>query len=44
MSEEAMVRDLFDRWERVWHEGRYDLIPIASSRTTSGMTKLETAR
>ena len=26
MSAEAMVRDLFDRWERVWHEGRYDLI------------------
>ena len=26
MSEEAMVRDLFDRWERVWNEGRYDLI------------------
>jgi hypothetical protein len=21
------VRDLFDRWERVWHEGPYDLIP-----------------
>jgi hypothetical protein len=21
------VRDLFDRWESVWHEGRYDLIP-----------------
>jgi hypothetical protein len=21
------VRDLFDRWERVWHEGQYDLIP-----------------
>lgn len=20
------VRDLFDRWERVWHEGQYDLI------------------
>jgi hypothetical protein len=19
--------DLFDRWERVWHEGRYDLVP-----------------
>jgi hypothetical protein len=19
--------DLFDRWERVWHEGQYDLIP-----------------
>jgi len=21
------VSDLFDRWERVWHEGQYDLIP-----------------
>lgn len=21
------VRNLFDRWERVWHEGQYDLIP-----------------
>jgi hypothetical protein len=21
------VRDLLDRWEQVWHEGRYDLIP-----------------
>ncbi|MGE0213574.1 MAG: nuclear transport factor 2 family protein [Parvibaculaceae bacterium] len=21
------VRDLFDRWERVWHENRYDLVP-----------------
>jgi hypothetical protein len=19
---------MFDRWERVWHEGRYDLVPI----------------
>jgi hypothetical protein len=26
MSTES-VRDLFDRWERVWHEGQYDLIP-----------------
>ena len=26
MSEEKMMRDLFDRWERVWHEGQYDLI------------------
>ena len=26
MSEFAM-RDLFDRWERVWHEGQYDLVP-----------------
>jgi len=22
------MRDLFDRWERVWHEGQYDLVPI----------------
>ena len=21
------IRDLFDRWEQVWHEGRYDLVP-----------------
>jgi SnoaL-like domain len=26
MPEETMLRDLFDRWERVWHEGRYGLI------------------
>ena len=26
MSEESIVRELFDRWERVWHEGQYDLI------------------
>jgi hypothetical protein len=26
MSEEPVVRYLFDRWERVWHEGRYDLV------------------
>jgi SnoaL-like protein len=26
MSEETSQRDLFDRWERVWHEGQYDLI------------------
>jgi hypothetical protein len=22
-----MLRDLFGRWERVWHEGQYDLVP-----------------
>jgi hypothetical protein len=22
-----MLRELFDRWERVWHEGQYDLVP-----------------
>jgi hypothetical protein len=27
MSEESVARDLFDRWERVWHDGQYDLIP-----------------
>jgi hypothetical protein len=27
MSNESVMRDLFDRWERVWHEGQYDLIP-----------------
>jgi hypothetical protein len=27
MSNESVTRDLFDRWERVWHEGKYDLVP-----------------
>jgi len=27
MPDEIVTRDLFDRWERVWHEGQYDLIP-----------------
>jgi predicted SnoaL-like aldol condensation-catalyzing enzyme len=27
MAKETMLRDLFDRWERVWHEGDYDLVP-----------------
>ena len=27
MSRETALRGLFDRWERVWHEGRYELIP-----------------
>ena len=22
-----VVHDLFDRWERVWHDGQYDLVP-----------------
>jgi hypothetical protein len=26
MPEESVVRDLFDRWERVWHEGQYELV------------------
>ncbi|MFY9762930.1 MAG: nuclear transport factor 2 family protein [Xanthobacteraceae bacterium] len=24
---ESVTRDLFDRWERVWHGGEFDLIP-----------------
>lgn len=27
MSENTVLRDLFDRWESVWHEGRFDLVP-----------------
>jgi hypothetical protein len=27
MPDEAEMRDLFDRWERVWHEGQYNLVP-----------------
>ncbi len=27
MSDEIAMNDLFDRWERVWHEGRFDLVP-----------------
>lgn len=27
MSDEFVLRDLFNRWEHVWHEGQYDLVP-----------------
>jgi hypothetical protein len=27
MADEHVLRDLFDRWERVWHEGKFDLMP-----------------
>jgi len=27
MPDEKTMCDLFDRWERVWHQGQYDLIP-----------------
>jgi hypothetical protein len=27
------VLDLFDRWERVWHEGQYDLVPTCVGPT-----------
>src|SRR5271156_7224839 len=26
MSEYTMLQNLFDRWERVWHEGQYNLV------------------
>jgi hypothetical protein len=26
MSDESVVRDFFDRWERAWHEGQYDQV------------------
>jgi hypothetical protein len=27
MSDESAMSDLFNRWERVWHEGEYSLVP-----------------
>ena len=27
MPEQHMMRELFDRWERVWHDSQYDLVP-----------------
>jgi hypothetical protein len=27
MSQEDISRELFNRWERVWHDGEFDLIP-----------------
>lgn len=27
MPDQSVVRDLFDRWETVWHQGRFDLVP-----------------
>ena len=33
MSQETVMRDLFDRWEQVWHEGRFDLVPSCVAET-----------
>jgi predicted SnoaL-like aldol condensation-catalyzing enzyme len=33
MSDQSATRDLFDRWERVWHEGRFDLAPSCVAET-----------
>ena len=30
---EASMRDLFDRWEAVWHQSQYDLIPLCVGDT-----------
>ena len=27
MADGTILRDLFSRWERVWHQGRFDLVP-----------------
>jgi hypothetical protein len=27
MPDDNQMRDLFDRWERVWHDGQFDLVP-----------------
>jgi predicted SnoaL-like aldol condensation-catalyzing enzyme len=27
MADESILRDLFDRWESVWHEGKFELVP-----------------
>jgi hypothetical protein len=31
MLDESLMRDLFDRWERVWHDGQFDLVPSCVS-------------
>lgn len=33
MSTESVMNDLFDRWEQVWHEGKFDLVPSCVADT-----------
>jgi hypothetical protein len=33
VSDESIARDLFDRWELVWHEDRHDLVPSCVAPT-----------
>ena len=33
MSEETVTRDLFDRWQRVWVDGEFDLVPSCVGET-----------
>jgi hypothetical protein len=27
MSDDSKMIDLFNQWEQVWHEGKFDLVP-----------------
>ncbi|WP_374368871.1 ester cyclase [Dongia sp.] len=33
MCDETTMRDLFNRWERVWHHGQYELLPLCVGST-----------
>jgi hypothetical protein len=33
MSNESAMIDLFNRWEQVWHEGKFDLVPSYVAET-----------
>ncbi len=40
MATASNLKVIFDRWERVWHEGEYDLIPLcmAQDRVRPGIS------
>jgi hypothetical protein len=33
MSDDSVMRDLFDRWQRVWVDGEFDLVPSCVAET-----------
>ena len=33
MPDQFLMRDLFDRWEQVWHDGQYELVPSCVAPT-----------
>lgn len=33
MSQESVMIDLFNRWEQVWHEGKFNLVPSCVAET-----------
>jgi hypothetical protein len=41
MFEIVALRELFDRWEQVWHEGRYDLVADCVNPNYIRQMKLE---